>query len=123
MVKCQKCGVDLGPAEKVCPICGTPRSSERKHQVAGLPPEICDVLKRTAEALYFAYENPSPAMSPEAYEALSVEVRELAKKLGCKVEGSPSNLIMHGQSSSPELEIVKETVSFPSIKELIKIGV
>jgi len=25
MVKCQRCNVDLGPAEKVCPICNTPR--------------------------------------------------------------------------------------------------
>ena len=122
MVKCLRCQTDLGPAEKICPLCGAPRSSEDKHPLAGLPLEACDVLKRTAEALYFAYENPSPAMSPEAYEALYLEVTELAKKLGCKVEGSPSNLMMQKHSGSPQLEVMRETISFPSIIELVKVG-
>lgn len=34
MVKCQKCDVDLGPAEQKCPLCGTPRPSTATYPVS-----------------------------------------------------------------------------------------
>ena len=40
MVKCQKCGVDLGPAEKVCPICGTPRPTETPEHGSSLELDV-----------------------------------------------------------------------------------
>lgn len=96
MPQCEKCGAFVGELEEKCPSCHTPLTDAaqpaeggyrtRKFEMHGLPPETRDVLKEAASALYFAYENPSPAMNAASYETLYHKVVDLARRLGCDIE-------------------------------------
>lgn len=88
MVKC-RCGVDLGPNERVCPVCGTPVGEGKKVITfpmgkSELSSDLYLLLKEVAEALYYIAEEAKPAgVNLAKYIELYERIVDVMGELGC----------------------------------------